>query len=297
MLAPTARLLGIDAANELTVRVPDSNPDSLHALIVDYLERQRAVITRGDVALRHGEEPIHRTRVAIRRYRSVLRVFAEEFVTDQASALDVELSWYAGVLGPVRDLHVLGNHLEQALAALPAGVEVAAAERAINARLDLDEAAARVTLNAALASGRYERLLATLDEWQSAPPFAGPDRRAAEVVRFVDAAERTMARRLRRAPRAENPDEAFHRARKAGKRARYTAELGKPVIGASAQRRIAAAKRLQADLGDVQDSVVAQEFLQVVAADPATDGTAGFALGLLWAHEQWRQEKALQHVG
>lgn len=276
--------------------MPDTAPDSLHALIVDYLERQRVVITRGDVALRHGEEPIHRTRVAIRRYRSVLRVFAEEFAPEPASSLDAELSWYAGVLGPVRDLHVLGNHLAQALAALPTGVDVDSAERAINARLDLDEAAARVTLNAALSNARYDRLLTTLDEWQADPPFGRPDRRAAEVVRYVDAAERTMSRRLRRAPRAENPDEAFHRARKAGKRARYAAEVSKPVLGETARRRIVAAKRLQADLGDVQDSVVAQEFLQVVAADPSTDGSAGFALGLLWAHEQWRQEKALHHV-
>jgi CHAD domain-containing protein len=277
--------------------VPDKPPDSLHALVLDYLERQRAVITRGDVALRHGEEPIHRTRVAIRRYRSVLRVFAEEFIPEQASALEAELSWYGTVLGPVRDLHVLRRHLERALSELPDGVDVAAAERAINARLDADEAASRVTLNAALAGTRYENLLATLDDWHADPPFGRPDRRATEVVQYVDAAERTLSRRLRRAPRAENPDEAFHRARKAGKRARYAAELSKPALGPAAQRRVASAKRLQADLGDVQDSVIAQEFLQVLASDPSTEAAAGFALGLLWAHEQWRQEKALHHVG
>lgn len=271
--------------------------DSLHGLILGYLDKQRAVITRGDVALRHGEEPVHRTRVAIRRYRSVLRVFAEEFQPEQASAMDVELSWLASVLAPIRDLHVLSRHLQTALTELPLGVDVEAASNAINTRLDLDEAAARVTLQAALSNARYQRLLATLDDWQTDPPLGRPDRRATEVMRYVDAAERKVSRRLRRAPRADNPDEAFHRARKAGKRARYAAEVSRPVFGAVAERRIAQAKRLQSDLGEVQDSVVAQEFLQVLASDPDTPGSAGFVLGLLWAHEQWRQENALRHVG
>jgi CHAD domain-containing protein len=269
----------------------------LHGLILGYLDKQRAVITRGDVALRHGEEPIHRTRVAIRRYRSVLRVFAAEFQPDDASSLDVELSWYAGVLGPVRDLHVLGRHLKNALAALPAGIDAYAAANAINGRLEMEEAAARVTLQAALTSARYEKLLSTLDDWNTDPPLGRPDRRATEVMQYVDAAERKVSRRLRRAPRADDPDAAFHRARKAGKRARYAAEVSRPVFGAVAERRIAQAKRLQTDLGEVQDSVVAQEFLQVLASDPTTSGAAGFVLGLLWAHEQWRQEKALHHVG
>ena len=74
----------------MTTRVSadEQQPESLHRLIFGYLDKQRAVITRGDVALRQGEEPIHRTRVAIRRYRSVLRVFAGEFDAEQAVALD-----------------------------------------------------------------------------------------------------------------------------------------------------------------------------------------------------------------
>src|SRR3954454_22024784 len=116
MLAP----LGKRARTELTIEVSadEQPPDSLHQLVLGYLDKQRAVIARGDVALRQVEEPIHRTRVAIRRYRSVLRVFAEEFDPAQATALDIELSWFAGLLAPLRDLHVLGRHLTVALANL-----------------------------------------------------------------------------------------------------------------------------------------------------------------------------------
>jgi len=219
------------------------------------------------------------------------------FDPERAVALDAELSWFATLLGPVRDLHVLERHLTGALAGLSEGVDVAAAAAVIESRLELDEAAARGTLKVALSSARYDRLLSTLDDWQANPPLVRADRHATEVMGYVGAAERKVSRRLRRAPRSDNPDEAFHRARKAGKRARYAAEVSRPVFGAVAKRRIKQAKRLQNDLGEMQDSVVAQEFLQVLASDPETPGAAGFVLGLLWAHEQWRQEKALHHVG
>src|SRR4051812_1118568 len=174
MLAP----LGKRARTELTIEVSadEQPPDSLHQLVLGYLDKQRAVIARGDVALRQGEEPIHRTRVAIRRYRSVLRVFADEFGSEQAVGLDAELSWFASLLGPVRDLHVLDRHLKRALAALPEGVDVAAATSVIDGRLELDEAAARGTLKVALSSARYDRLLLTLDDWHTNPPLVREDR-------------------------------------------------------------------------------------------------------------------------
>ncbi|MCW2495491.1 CHAD domain-containing protein [Jatrophihabitans sp.] len=273
----------------------DDELRSLHALIASYLQTQRLVIVRGDVALRHGEEAIHRTRVAIRRYRSVLRVFATEFPAAGATALDAELTWYAEALGGVRDLHVLGRQLTEALDSLSTAVPLAAAREAITVRLDRDVEQASASLSAALASPRYDALLVTLDAWQS-PPFVRPDRAAKEVVQYVDAADRKVTRRLRKAARADVRDEALHRARKAGKRARYAAEVSRPVLGAAAKTRIRRAKQLQDRLGQVQDTSVALEFVQSVALDPSTSAEAAFALGLLWAYEQRRQTRAIHHV-
>ena len=46
--------------------------------LASYLATQVDAILLGDIALRRGAEPIHAIRVAIRRLRSALRIFAEE---------------------------------------------------------------------------------------------------------------------------------------------------------------------------------------------------------------------------
>jgi hypothetical protein len=53
------------------------------------LGAQYAALIAGDLALRRGQDAIHDTRVATRRYRSVLRVFADLFDPDHATTLDV----------------------------------------------------------------------------------------------------------------------------------------------------------------------------------------------------------------
>ena len=53
--------------------------------------------------LRRGHDPIHDTRVAIRRLRSTIRVFGKLVDSSAAGHLDEELKWFAGLLGEVRD--------------------------------------------------------------------------------------------------------------------------------------------------------------------------------------------------
>ena len=66
-------------------------------------------IVRGDIELRCGHDPIHDTRVAIRRLRSTIRVFDElvdVFAEDDVADVEADLKWFAGVLGEVRDCQV-----------------------------------------------------------------------------------------------------------------------------------------------------------------------------------------------
>ena len=46
--------------------------------LTDYLNEQVDQVILGDIALRRGQDPIHDTRVAIRRIRNVMRVFKHE---------------------------------------------------------------------------------------------------------------------------------------------------------------------------------------------------------------------------
>jgi inorganic triphosphatase YgiF len=66
---------------------------------VDQIE----AIFDGDMGLRRGQDPMHDTRVAIRRLRSTIRVFGKLLDRSAAGHLDEELKWFAGLLGEVRD--------------------------------------------------------------------------------------------------------------------------------------------------------------------------------------------------
>lgn len=70
-----------------------------------YLDAQIDQIIRGDIELRRGHDPIHDTRVAIRRTRSILRVFARH-LDPGVGTFDAELKWFAEALGHVRDAQV-----------------------------------------------------------------------------------------------------------------------------------------------------------------------------------------------
>ena len=80
----------------------------------------------------------------------------------------------------------------------------------------------------------------------------------------------------------------LHRARKAAKRARYAAELCKPVGKPKrVKRTIKRYKHIQSLLGDHQDTVVATAALRKMAmAAGTTVGENGFTYGLLYAREQ-----------
>ena len=117
------RTLGVDGATKMSRHDASGRRirnGSLGALVMAYLTTQCEVIISNDVALRTAERPVHKTRVAVRRLRSTLRIFADVFDAEQAAVLDAELTWYAGLLGAVRDCDVLAARLADHIAALPA---------------------------------------------------------------------------------------------------------------------------------------------------------------------------------
>lgn len=81
--------------------------------------------------------------------------------------------------------------------------------------------------------------------------------------------------------------EAMHRARKAAKRARYAAELVKPIVGKKAAKtRIDRFTSVQEILGEHQDAVVAAAaLLELGRTAGVTPGENGFSFGLLYARE------------
>lgn len=264
---------------------PPGRAGTLGDLVTEYLRQQHSAIIAGDLALRRGLDAAHPTRVATRRYRSVLRVFADLFDADPAAALDAELAWYAGALGAVRDQEVLGKHLDQTLAGLLAPIRPEPVAADIHDHLADEQRAARRRLDRQMRGRRYLNLLATLDGWENPPLTAAADAPPRAVGNHLDRANRILARRLRRAASADADDETLHRARKAGKRVRYTAEVAVPAIGKPARRAVKRATRLQDTFGAHQDTVLAADLL--LRLGTASERTA-FSYGVLYCHERER---------
>src|SRR3954453_23648170 len=181
--------------------------------MASYLTNQIDNIFEGDLGLRRGSDPIHDTRVAIRRLRSTLRVFGKLLDRDAVGHVDTELKWLAGLLGEVRDCQVQRRRFREALAQLPPELVLGPVANRINTDLHSYQLRARKLVTEAMDSQRYLELLATLQSWRSDPPMIKPPSLKA-VTKRARRAERKADRRLAKAIDAGG-DALLHRARKA----------------------------------------------------------------------------------
>lgn len=262
--------------------------------VAGYLTEQIHNVFEGDLGLRRGSDPIHDTRVAIRRLRSTLRVFGKLLDRSTIDHVEAELKWFAGLLGEVRDCQVQRRHFQGALEQLPPELVLGPVASRIKTDLQSDQLRARAVVAEVMNSQRYLQLLATLQQWRTDPPLTDQPRLKA-VSKRARRAERKADRRLAEA--IDTGDDALlHRARKAAKRARYAAELRVPV-DKHAKKTVKRFKQIQRVLGDHQDGVVASATLRRLAITAGTTvGENGFTYGLLYAREQQAADTACKRV-
>lgn len=252
--------------------------------LVDYLHAQIDRIVAGDAGLRRRDDPIHDTRVAIRRLRSTLRVFGRVLDQSAIGDMDRELKWFAGVLGDVRDCQVQQRRFSDALDDLPDELILGPVRTRIRNDLQSVELPARTRLGEAMDCERYLAMMAVLRRWRADAP-ADPNIAIRTLRKRARRAQRKADRRLTAALHS-GQDAELHRARKAAKRARYAAELRKP-LDKRAKRTVKHYKRIQSLLGDHQDTVVATGALrQMALAAGTTVGENGFSYGMLYARER-----------
>lgn len=257
------------------------------AAVTAYLNAQIDAVIAGDIGLRRGVDPIHDTRVALRRLRSTLRVFAPLF-TPEALALEDELKWFAGLLGEVRDCQVQYRRFTAAVDELPDELVLGPVRARLRTDLAAIELPARAQVRDQMDSSRYLALLTALTQWRSAPPLR-PGLTSKALHRRADKAAHKADRRLAAALAADAAQhgELLHRARKAAKRARYAAELLEELPGSKVKPNIKRYKQIQSVLGDHQDTVVARDMLRRIgAAAGSTESENGFTFGMLFAREQ-----------
>jgi CHAD domain-containing protein len=283
--------LGADA------HAPKPGKRTIGRLVTDYLNQQHDALLHADVALRRGHDVVHSARIAIRRYRSALRVFADLVDAARAATLDAELHWYAAQLGTVRDPQVQRARLGHAVAALDPDIVFGPVAARIDESLHGEELKARVRLDRTMRGQRYLALLIELDAWRNEPPVTKrANRKQKSAASYLEHAERALSKRLRLASHSD--EESLHRARRAAKRLRYAAELCRPALGQPARRTAARAEKLQTRLGEFVDSAVACEvLLRLGRATARVPDENGFTFGLLYEAEHERaarkRERAL----
>jgi CHAD domain-containing protein len=238
-------------------------------------------------------DSIHRMRVASRRLRSALKTFRPLFERERVRAVRDELRWWAGVLGGARDAEVLRDRLAGAARADAewSPERAAAAAAALEGALGREYRSAHDAVVAELDGERYGALVTALEALVEHPPLTEQAARpAGEVLlRLARRAHRELRDLVEQAldpqvPPGEERDAGVHEARKSAKRARYAAEALSPVWP-QAGEYAKGAKRVQAELGDHQDSVVARTAL-LRLADHTELAPHAFALGRLHAREQ-----------
>ena len=279
-----------------------NNPATAREIIGDYLAEQCTVIIDSEAELRAGEDVIHKVRVAVRRLRSTIRVFADVFDAEQAARLEEELVWWAGLLGKVRDMDILTRRQQALLAELPPELILGPVESTIQEELAVQRKQAMDDVLEALSSQRYRKFIGMAHHWRGDPPFtAAAEASADSIDAAIKKARKKADKRLTKAVAARGADEAsddlFHGARKASKRHRYAVEAAVPVWGSKADKIISRRKDLQDLLGNHQDSIVSAAFLRDLGARRGIrSGQNGFSYGFLYARELAARDSLLDDL-
>jgi CHAD domain-containing protein len=246
----------------------DVTPEcSLGELAYRVLRRDALAMLAQVPGTRLGEdvEALHQMRVATRRMRAGLDMFAEVLPV-RARHLHAELGWLAGLLGEVRDLDVqigrfeewneemTGEHRE----ALDELAELLVAQRG----------RARAALLEAFDSKRYERLvsglLSTLSQTPSSRFSAARTAAVVAMPGIVVERQRAAAKAARRATHSGAATD-YHRLRIRCKRLRYSLEFAAGLYDGELKAFVRQMARLQDTLGAMQDAEVASSRLEAIA--------------------------------
>ena len=216
-------------------------------------------------------EGVHQMRVAMRRLRSVLRVFRPACDGPSLRGFDARLRELAALLGPARDWDVwLGGLGAEIEAALPGEPRIAALLRAARQTRDAAYAALRPALQGpALRRIAWDAVaLVETRPWRTEGDAEAAARREAPIEAF---AAGVLGKRWRRIEEAgegigDLPDAEFHALRIEAKRMRYAAELFAPLWGRKRVRRfLDRLAEVQEAFGLANDAVVAHALMASLA--------------------------------
>jgi triphosphatase len=271
---------GLSAAGLNPAVAPDLGPTEIDASLsvgeaaFAIVRRHFAAMLAHEPGVRLGENPeeLHDMRVATRRLRAALKLYADA-LPKRAERYERDVRWVARALGEVRDLDV---HHERLAGEASRNDEVL--EEVVGA-LEERRVEARRRMLEALDSNRYEFFVSN---------FSGTLRRGrspAPTDPILEAAPDLARRRYKKVRKAadalseDSPPEQFHELRKKGKRLRYALEPLQEIYGKPAEKMVELLKTVQDDLGEHQDLVVAAGLLEELGGGGDLPPRAVFSMG------------------
>jgi CHAD domain-containing protein len=282
-----ARLLGSRIPSPVAAVPQDGTAGQV---VVAYLQSQVAALIAQDPRVRRaGDDAVHQMRVTSRRLRSALKSFSA--VVAETTGLQEELRWIAAVLGEARDLEVIRDRFAEHLDTLDPTLVVGPVRTRLGDDLAAREQEALARVNETLSGERYFALLDRLDALIANPPLTPLAIKPAEktLARVADKGWARVVKKYHTAQAIEDTEQreiAMHDVRKAAKRARYTADALKPLLGDPATTLAKRAKAVQEVLGLYQDGVIAQQILLEEAQRAREAGEDTFTYGLLVGAER-----------
>jgi inorganic triphosphatase YgiF len=219
-------------------------------------------------------EPLHQSRVALRRFDAVVKLFRQIASGQAAKEVAEELKWIGDELAPARELDVF---LAEALIPFkkkhPGDPEVAEIRRACIQRRKKEYERA----NAALASERFCNFVLDAAEWIDSGKWqakARPRLKREQLAKSLVSEELSKLRsKMKTGRRIEELNlRRLHKLRLRAKRMRYTIEFAKGIYDKESNRKridkvLTTLGNLQAALGRLNDIASGKAILERIAAE------------------------------
>jgi len=210
-------------------------------------------------------EGVHKMRIAIRRFRTILRAYRKVLGKPVVKPINQELRWLFKQLGEARDADVGEMAIQEFIASLPRDAARAAApyedhvrQRTVDAYTNLTEV---------FVGERYRRLMNTLDEFVAEGPDESMKKRVGDLT-IAEAADRDIRRAARRMIKrgdrviAESLIEKLHKLRIEAKHVRYLLDFFNIAQPVRWKESINELDKLQDLLGWHQDAVMSRARLE-----------------------------------
>lgn len=271
------------------------------------MECLRHVVANEEAGQAENPEGIHQMRVGVRRLRAAISLFKLMLADRESTSIKAELKWFAGQLGPARDLDVF---VRECVAPLEnSASEVKLLRQDLEQRRDTGFEQAR----AALTSDRYRNLVLKILFWLHCGTWSTTDDELAAAQRrrpATDFAREILAQRFQKISRRSRKLRHLepykrHKLRIATKNLRYACEFFSALFKGKRRRAgmIAALEELQDALGRLNDIATHRQMTGEIVRPPKRRQKA-FAMGLVTARDETDVEallsaacRAARHLG